>query len=82
MIHQAIRTIRTLLPSSGSITAEQIENAVNTAMAIPQYAEVDRTALIREVQSIYNFIRVEDFRIIEAAERRRPWINDKKGSID
>ncbi len=82
MIQQAIRTIRTLLPSSGSITAEQIENAVNIAMAIPQYAEVDRTALIREVQSIYNFIRVEDFRIIEAAERRRPWINDKKGSID
>lgn len=81
MIQQAIRTIRTLLPASGSVTQEQIEDAVNTAMTIPLYAGVDRTALIREVQAIYNFIRVDDFRIIEAAERRRPWINDKKGSI-
>jgi hypothetical protein len=80
MIQQAIRTIRTLLPQSGSVTIEEIESAVNTAMAILQYAGLDREALIREVQSIYN-IRLDDFRVIEASERRRPWINDKKGSL-
>jgi len=80
MIQQAIRTIRTLLPPSGSVTIEEIESAVNTALAIPQYAGLDSEALIREVQSIYN-IRLDDFRVIEASERRRPWINDKKGSL-
>ena len=80
MIQQAIRTIRTLLPSSGSVTPEEIENAVNIALGIPNYAGIDRDALIRETQSIYN-IRMDDFRIIEASERRMPWINEKKGSI-
>lgn len=80
MIQQAIRTIRTLLPSGGSVTIEEIANAVNTALSIPQYAGLDREALIREVQSIYN-IRLDDFRVIEAEERRKPWIKDKKGSI-
>lgn len=80
MITQAIRTIRTLLPSTGSITPEEIERAVNIVLVIPDYTDVDRDALIREVQSIYN-VRQDTFRIIEAAERRRPWINEKKASI-
>ena len=80
MIQQAIRIIRILLPSNGSVTPDQIADAVNTALAIPQYANIDREVLIREVQSIYN-IRLDDFRVIEASERRRPWINEKKGSI-
>jgi hypothetical protein len=80
MIQQAIRTIRTLLPSSGSVTREEIENAVNTVIAIAVYRGIDRDELTREVQSIYN-IRMDDFRIIEATERRRPWINEKKGSL-
>jgi hypothetical protein len=81
MIQQAIRTIRTLLPSTGSVSFEQIENAVNVALSIPQYINLDRDAIIREIQSIYN-IRIDDFRVIEASERRRPWINDKKGSVN
>lgn len=80
MIQEAIRTIRTLLPSSGAVTSVQIEDAVNIVMTIPQYAEIERVSLVREVQSIYN-IRMDDFRVIEASERRRPWINDKKASI-
>src|SRR5690606_13989170 len=78
MMQQAIRTIRTLLPSGGSVTPEQIENAVNVALSIPQYAAIDRDVLIREVQSLYN-IRLDDFRIIEA--RRVPWIADRKGYV-
>lgn len=77
MIQLAIRTIRTLLPASGSVTLEQIESAVTTALSIPQYSHLERDPLIREVQSIYN-IRLDDFRVIEA--RRIPWINEKKGS--
>lgn len=80
MIQQAIRTIRTLLPANGSVTSEQIENAVNVVIAIPQYGEIDRERLVREVQAIYN-IRMDDFRMIESHERRRPWINDKKTAI-
>lgn len=81
MIQQAIRTVRTLLPQAGSVTAQQIEEQVDLVLGIPQYASIDRDLLIREVQSIYN-IRIDDFRIIEANERRRPWINDKKASVN
>ena len=80
MISQAIRTIRTLLPSTRSVTMEEIENAVNMVLVIPMYGILERDALIREVQSIYN-IRLDEFRVIEAAERRRPWVNERKGSI-
>ena len=78
MLQLAIRTIRTLLPLTGSVTLEQIESSVNLALSIPQYADLDREFLIREVQSIYN-IRIDDFRIIEA--RRVPWISDKRASL-
>lgn len=81
MIQNAIRTIRTLLPPEGSVTIEQIESAINYASAIPQYSGLDKELLIREVQAIYN-IRLDDFRIIEASERRKPWITDKKTSIE
>src|SRR5664279_4573950 len=79
MIQIAIRTIRTLLPVTGSVTLEQITVAVDTALTIPQYSELDRELLIREIESIYN-IRLDDFRVIEA--RRQPWINERKGSIE
>jgi hypothetical protein len=80
MIENAIRTIRTLLPSVGSITPEQIDVAVDLALRIPTYSGIDRDILIREIQSIYN-VRMDEFRIIEASERRRPWINDRKAAI-
>jgi hypothetical protein len=80
MIQQAVRTIRTLLPSTGSVLREEIESAVDTVLAIPIYESLDRETLIREVQSIYN-VRMDDFRIIEAAERRLPWVGNKKGSL-
>ncbi len=80
MIQQAIRTIRTLLPNSGSVTPEQIENAITIALLIPQYSSLDRDKLIREIQSIYN-IRIDEFRVLENSERRVPWINNKKSTI-
>jgi len=80
MISQALRTIRTFLPLTGSVTLEQIETAVDFALSYQMYSEIDRARLIHEVQSIYN-IRIDDFRVIEAQDRRRPWISDKKSSI-
>lgn len=80
MIQNAIRTIRTFLPVTGSVTPQEIEDAVNIAVGIPQYAALDREILIREIQSIYN-IRMDDFRIIESYERRLPWLIAKKTEI-
>lgn len=79
MLQLAIRTIRTLLPAFGSVTPEQISQAVDTVLTIPQYADLNREILIHEIESIYN-IRLDDFRVIEA--RRLPWINEKKATIN
>lgn len=81
MKEQAIRTIRTLLPSSGTVTIGEIEEAVNQALSLPVYGVLDREELIRELHATYS-IHVDNFRIIEAAERRRPWISDRRGSIN
>jgi hypothetical protein len=80
MLQQAIKTIRTLLPTTSSVTLQQIEDAVAMILHIPTYSGLEKNVLIREVQAIYN-IRVDDFRIIEAAERRMPWINENKSKI-
>ena len=80
MLPQAVKTIRIFLPPSNSVTPQQIEDAVAQVLHIPSYSNLDKDTLIREVQAIYN-IRVDDFRIIEAAERRMPWINENKSKI-
>ncbi len=80
MIENAIRTIRTLLPASGSATPEEITEAVNDILSIPKYAGIDRSALLKEVESIYT-IRIDDFRVIESQERRYPWLAAKKASV-
>jgi Z1 domain. len=81
MIQQAVKTVRTLLPSTSSVTTQQIEEKVDIVLGIPQYKLIDKDLLIREVQAVYN-IHIDDFRIIEATERRKPWINEKKASIN
>jgi hypothetical protein len=80
MIQKVIKTIRTLLPTTSSVTKHQIEQAVDSALLIPVYKELDRNYLIREVESLYN-IRMDDFRIIEDEERRNPWIGNAKANI-
>src|SRR5687767_11832124 len=81
MKDQALKTIRTLLPPSGAVTLELIEAAVDQALSLPMYSSIDRESLIKELQATYS-IHIENFRVIEAAERRRPWITDKRGSIE
>lgn len=80
MIQNAIRTTRTFLPVSGSVTSQQIYDAVDIALGIPQYSQIDKDYLCREIQSIYN-IRMDDFRIIESHEKRKPWLVAKKTTI-
>lgn len=81
MVQQAIKTIRILLPQTGSVTNQQILDAVEQVMFIPVFSELDKAILVREVQSIYN-IRVDDFRIIEALERRMPWVKENSVKIE
>lgn len=81
MLQQAIKTVRTFLPQTGSVSRTEIDTAVDMALSLPLYSSVDKDALLREIESIYN-VRIEDFRVIEDSERRLPWINAKKAGID
>lgn len=80
MLQQVIKTIRTLLPQTSSVTQQEIENAVNNVLLIPMYSNIDRDFVVREVESLYN-IRMDEFRIIEDEERRNPWIGSAKANI-
>lgn len=80
MFNNAILTIRTLLPESGSVTKDEIERQVDFVLSNPRFTGIDRNLLIREIETLYR-VRVEEFRMIEASERRKHWINDNKSSI-
>jgi len=81
VIQQVFKTIRTLLPTTSSVTKQQIEQAIDSALLIPMYNQLDRDYLVREVESLYN-IRMDEYRIIENEERRNPWIGNAKAFIE
>ncbi|VVB54854.1 Z1 domain protein [uncultured archaeon] len=81
MYQNAIRTIRTLLPQSGSISPTQVVQAVETILKIEVYSGLDKASLIRHIEELYR-IRQDDFQIIEKDERRNPWLNEKRSQID
>jgi len=81
MYQNAIRTIRTLLPPSGSISQNQVIDAVDNILKIPVYSELDKTSLIRTIEELYR-IRQDDYQIIEKDERRNPWLNEKRSQIN
>jgi len=80
MLVNIVKTARTLLPLSGSVTRKQIVEAIDNVLLMPIYHGFDKGLLIRELESLYN-IRMDDFRIIEKNESRRPWINNNISSI-
>jgi len=80
MLNNAILTIRTLLPDTGSITKEEIEKQVDFVLTNSMFKNIERNLLIREIESLYR-IRIEEFRMIEASERRKHWVNDNKNQI-
>ena len=81
MKDQAVRTIRTLLPQNNLVTPDVLEQAVDQALRIPIYDSLDRNSLISELQSLYS-IHIDNFRVIEDSERRRPWISEQRGSVE
>jgi len=81
MKEQALKTIRTLLPLTGSVTKQQIIDAVENALLIKSYCDLDKDFLIKEIELLYN-IQQDDFRIIEANERRQRWIDTEKSKIE
>ena len=81
MINEAIRIIRIMLGSNSSVTREEIEAKANQLLEMPDFSECDKAQLIRDVESIYN-VRVEDYRIIEKEDRRRPWLSERRSVIN
>lgn len=81
MIEQAIRIIRVMIGNTTSVTREQIEEHVTQVLQMPNFSELERDQLIREIESIYS-VRVEDYRIIEREERRLPWLNAKRAETN
>ena len=69
MLTQVIKTIRTLLPFTGSITQQQIEEAVNNVLMIPLYSGLDKEVLIREIEALYN-IRMNDLELLKHQKER------------
>ena len=81
MLNNAVLTIRTLLPESGTVTRDDIEKQVDFVLTNPKFRELDRSALIREIESLYR-IRIDEFRMIEDNERKRPWVKEKEKNIE
>ena len=79
-MQDALRTARTYLPEEQSITDEEIEATIDKLLSNSDYSGLNRGNIKREIQANYN-IRMEDFRVIEASERRRPWIKERKARI-
>jgi len=49
MLQQAIKTIRIFLPSTNSVTLQQIEDAVDQVLHIPSYTDLDKDVLISSI---------------------------------
>ncbi len=81
MTEQALLTIRTLLPQTGTITRTEVEEAVDNILLLPNYKFLDREVIIRRIEELYR-IRQDEYRIIEKDERKRPWLSEKRASID
>jgi hypothetical protein len=81
MMENAIRTIRTLLPQSGSLLSSEVKEAVEAVLKIPIYKELEKELLIKKIEELYK-IRQDEFRIIEKEERKLPWLKEKRSQIN
>lgn len=80
MLQKAKETVLFFLKQMGCIdsaSSSQIKDAVNNALKI---YPVNEDTLKREIESMYR-IWVDEFRIIEKAEARRPWLMASKANI-
>jgi hypothetical protein len=75
-----VKIAKIVLGGRTTVTPEEIQDAINNTLSMPLCKDADPEALRRELESHFN-IQVDDFRIIEAHERKRPWLNDRRASI-
>jgi len=80
MYQNAIKTIRTLLPLTTSVSRTEVEDAVNNTLKMDRYSDLNKESLIRQIEEIYR-IRQDDFKKIERSERPLPWLAEKKKYI-
>ena len=79
-MNNAIRVIRIMLGNVTSVSSSEIVQKIDQVLSMPDFKDLDRQQLFREVTFIYA-VRNEDYRIIAPEERNRPWLAGKKGSI-
>jgi hypothetical protein len=82
MIHEAKEDALYFLRKMGctdTASKQQIEDAVSKTLKL--YDGISKDELLRHIESEYK-IWVDDFRIIEKEEARRPWLAGNKSKID
>ena len=77
MLNDAVKICRLLIGERVSITDEDIDSSILQATSMPIFKDVDTLKLKNELLAIY-CVRVSAFKILEARERREPWIKNFK----
>ena len=65
--------------NSDSVTDEYLKDIVNQVTSMPLFNTVDKDLLFEELSTMYS-IRVEQYRILEDKERRKPWLKEFKAN--
>ncbi len=78
LIQKAIQVIKILIPTS-SANPEEIKSKVEMVLMMYDFRSISRERLFDEVQAHIS-VQIDEFRIIEAQEKRNPWVANKKAS--
>lgn len=65
--------------NSTSVTDEYLRYIVNQVTSMTSFNSVDKDLLFEELSTMYS-IRVEQYRILEDKERRKPWLKEFKAN--
>lgn len=79
-MEKALSTARAMIEDDRLVTLEQIEEVVDQVLTWKPYRELDRDLLIRTLEAHYS-IHIDSFKVIEARERRKPWLPARKADI-
>lgn len=76
-----IKIIRQLLFGKTSLTAQEIETAVDTFLKMNLPISETKEMLIRKAEELFT-IRQDEYREIVKADENLPWLNEKRASIN
>ena len=76
-----LKIIRQLLLSKTSVTAQEVEIAVDNFLKMGLPISDNRVMLIKKVEEVFT-IRQDPWRSIVKEEENNPWLSDKRASID